>query len=109
MWVGFDENHLLGRNEYGGSAALPIWIDFMREALKNMPEVLPPQPPGLVTARIDPNTGQRVGPGYPGAILEYFLEERTPPINRRLPTPGGAHRNGDNGTSGGSPLPDDLF
>ena len=109
VWVGFDENHLLGRNEYGGSAALPIWIDFMREALKNMPEVLPPQPPGLVTARIDPNTGQRVGPGYPGAILEYFLEERTPPINRRLPTPGGAHRNGDNGTSGGSPLPDDLF
>ncbi|MEA3299568.1 MAG: penicillin-binding protein 1A [Pseudomonadota bacterium] len=109
VWVGFDENHLLGRNEYGGSAALPIWIDFMKDALKDKPEILPPQPPGLVTARIDPNTGQRVGPGYPGAMLEYFVEGRTPPVSRR-PSSGGEPRgNGGNGAGGASPLPDDLF
>src|SRR5690606_632707 len=109
VWVGFDENHLLGRNEYGGSAALPIWIDFMKDALKDKPEILPPQPPGLVTARIDPNTGQRVGPGYPGAMLEYFVEGRTPPVSRRPSSGGETQGNGGNGAGGASPLPDDLF
>jgi penicillin-binding protein 1A len=33
VWVGFDEKKSLGENETGGHAALPIWIDFMREAL----------------------------------------------------------------------------
>lgn len=36
-WVGFDSPSTLGRREYGGVAALPIWIDFMDGALKNQP------------------------------------------------------------------------
>ena len=32
-WVGFDDYGPLGGREFGGTAALPIWIDFMREAL----------------------------------------------------------------------------
>lgn len=106
VWIGFDENHLLGRNEYGGSAALPIWIDFMKVALEDKPTLVRPQPPGLVTARIDPNTGQRVGPGYPGAVFEYFLEEKTPPLSR-----GGrpASNNGASSNPGNGSLPDDLF
>lgn len=76
VWMGFDENLVLGRNEYGSTAALPIWIDFMKVALEGKPEILPSQPPGLITARIDPDSGQRVGPGHPGAVFEYFLDER---------------------------------
>ncbi|MGE0405612.1 MAG: penicillin-binding protein 1A [Candidatus Korobacteraceae bacterium] len=34
VWVGFDEKRSLGTQETGGHAALPIWIDFMRVALK---------------------------------------------------------------------------
>lgn len=36
-WVGFDQPRTLGRREYGGVAALPIWIKYMGEALENMP------------------------------------------------------------------------
>ena len=36
-WVGFDKPTTLGRREYGGIAALPIWIDFMGAALKDTP------------------------------------------------------------------------
>lgn len=34
-WVGFDNSTSLGRRETGGRAALPMWIDYMREALKD--------------------------------------------------------------------------
>jgi penicillin-binding protein 1A len=37
-WVGFDQPTTLGRREYGGVAALPIWTDFMGNALKGQPE-----------------------------------------------------------------------
>lgn len=37
-WVGFDQPTTLGRREYGGVAALPIWTDFMGNALKGTPE-----------------------------------------------------------------------
>jgi penicillin-binding protein 1A len=33
VWVGYDEKRNLGENETGGHAALPIWIDFMHEAI----------------------------------------------------------------------------
>lgn len=37
VWIGFDQPSTLGRREYGGVAALPVWIDFMRPQLKNVP------------------------------------------------------------------------
>jgi len=80
-WVGFDDNTELGRNEYGGSAALPIWIDFMREATRNAPIKTRPQPPGLVTIKIDPDTGKRARVNDPDAIFEIFRAENTPPLN----------------------------
>jgi penicillin-binding protein 1A len=56
-WVGFDSNDELGKNEYGGSAALPIWIDFM------------------TTVRINPNTGRRTSGG---GMFEIFRADRVP-------------------------------
>ena len=78
-WVGFDDNASLGRNEYGGSAALPIWIDFMRTALYGLPDETRTQPDGLVRVRIDPETGKRVTPTHSGAIFEWFRREYLPP------------------------------
>ena len=77
-WVGFDQNTPLGRREYGGSAALPIWIDFMKTALKNEPEYTPPQPIGLATVKIDPETGKRARINDPDAIFEVFRLENVP-------------------------------
>ena len=79
-WLGFDDNSLLGGAEFGGTAALPIWIDFMRQALEGLPEKHFEQPEGLVIARINADTGERTTPDDPKAIFEYFLRENTPPI-----------------------------
>lgn len=77
-WVGFDQPQTMGRREAGGFAALPIWIDFMRDALQGVPESRQPQPEGLVTVRIDPATGLRAAPGTDNAIFEIFRAENAP-------------------------------
>ncbi len=101
VWVGFDENLLMGRNEYGGSSALPIWMDFMAEALKDKPEIMPSQPPGPVTVKVDANTGRRTNPGAPG-VFEYFLKENSPtaPSNSSY---------GTSSSGSGAAIPEDLF
>lgn len=77
-WMGFDKNGLLGSNEYGGKAALPIWIDYMRVALEGKPETEFKQPEGIVTVKIDPMTGLLAKPGQTDAIFEIFREEFAP-------------------------------
>jgi len=77
-WAGFDQNTLLGKREYSFSVALPIWIEFMRKALDGKSIKNPPQPDGVVTVRIDPETGHRAAPGDPDAIFEIFLAEDAP-------------------------------
>lgn len=77
-WVGFDDNQKLGTLEFGGSAALPIWIDYMREALKNKPELRQAQPSGIVSVRIDPETGARARIDDPDAIFEIFRVNQAP-------------------------------
>ena len=37
VWMGFDQPATMGRREYGGVAALPVWMDFMKAQLKNTP------------------------------------------------------------------------
>lgn len=77
-WVGFDDNQTLGRHETGAKAALPMWIDFMKVALEGMPDSTPPQPPGLVTVRIDPYTGLLATYDDQEAIFETFQEKYAP-------------------------------
>lgn len=76
-WVGFDDYSLLGRREFGGTAALPIWIDFMRESLPKKETPLS-MPAGIVRLRIDKQTGERVRGTPEGSMLEYFFEEFLP-------------------------------
>ena len=47
-WIGFDQPKKLGDKETGGVAALPIWIGYMNRALKDVPNLLPQAPEGLV-------------------------------------------------------------
>jgi penicillin-binding protein 1A len=49
-WVGYDNPRNLGRRETGGGLSLPIWIDFMAEALKTTPVMELPVPPGVIFA-----------------------------------------------------------
>ena len=79
-WVGFDKLGPMGKQETGGRAALPMWIDFMRVALAGVPENLLKQPEGLISVRIDPRTGQQAQAGDPDAVFEFFHADRTPSV-----------------------------
>ncbi len=99
-WVGFDQPRSLGRYGYGGTAALPIWVNYMSNALKGVPDVELPPPAGVV---VKPGAGLRGND-------EYYLEEfqRTNPelrINNRGSVPGaGRSEEGDaSGTAGDEP------
>lgn len=78
IWFGMDNSQLLGRGEYGSSAALPIWMEFMADALRGTPESYLPEPEGIVSVRIDPETGMRAAPGQTG-VFELFRANRAPP------------------------------
>ena len=91
-WMGFDQPKTLGRNETGGSAALPIWIDYMATALKNVPEEGFNPPPGVIVMPVNAETGLRAGEG--SGISEYFYQEFPAPSSE--------------GAAGGNKLPDDA-
>ena len=91
-WMGFDQPKTLGRNETGGSAALPIWIDYMSVALKNVPEEAFTPPPGVIVMSVNAETGLRAPEG--AGISDYFYQEFPVPSN--------------DGAAGGEKLPDDA-
>jgi penicillin-binding protein 1A len=83
VWMGFDLPKSLGPNETGAVAALPIWIDYMGEVLKDVPQEAPAPPEGVVPARINPDTGLRDPTG--NGQLEYFYHENLPPEGEPVP------------------------
>ena len=99
-WVGFDELQTLGRYETGGRAALPIWTDFMEAALDGRPESEWSRPDGLVTVRIDPDSGELAGADTPGAIFETFRASNLPSGD----TSAESGRAEGAGASGGQPI-----
>lgn len=80
VWVGFDNHDPLGRNDVGGRAALPIWIEYMREALKGVADQPPKLPPGLAQARINPETGLIATLDNSNTIMEIFEVGKSPPM-----------------------------
>jgi penicillin-binding protein 1A len=78
VWVGFDQERPLGEGEEGSRTAVPIWTDFMREALRDQPERPRPLPPGLVTERISKRTGLLAGANEPEAMYETFMDGHVP-------------------------------
>ena len=77
-WIGFDQERPLGAGEEGSRTALPMWIYFMRAALRGRPEHRLPMPDGVVTARVSAETGELTGGDDPFAMLEYFLADHLP-------------------------------
>jgi penicillin-binding protein 1A len=77
VWVGFDQIRSLGENEEGSRTAVPIWVNYMSEALKGVPERSRQMPEGIIQMSISPTDG---GPASPdeGGLFEYFRVERLP-------------------------------
>ena len=76
VWVGFDQPRSL--HEYAAQVAIPLWVDFMGKTLKDQPERSLPEPPHMVTLRIDPETGAPAPFGKENAIFETFREQYAP-------------------------------
>jgi penicillin-binding protein 1A len=77
VWVGFDQERSLGRQEQGGRAAAPIWLYFMEKALQGMPVEKFPVPDGILFIRVDPKTGKPLTFSS-GGINECFVEGISP-------------------------------
>jgi penicillin-binding protein 1A len=84
VWVGFDSHEPLGRNDVGGKAALPIWVEFMRVALKKIPDQPPEIPDGITKARIDPDSGLLARVENTEAIMEVFDAGTLPPMEEAV-------------------------
>jgi penicillin-binding protein 1A len=83
-WIGHDQPRSLGNNETGAVAALPIWIAYMQKALKGAPEIAVEPPEGVVSLRINADTGLR---DDNGALSEWFYNEYLPRREEALVTP----------------------
>ena len=72
VWVGFDEPTTMGKGEAGSVAALPIWVNYMRDALKDVPEDTPEIPEWIEEGLVNRETGARTDELDPDAVNEYF-------------------------------------
>ena len=88
-WVGFDQLKGLGRRETGSRIALPMWIDYMKVALEDIPETDMPRPEGIIDVRIDKER----------SLFETFRVEYAPQ----------ADTNTDPGGEDPALLPEQLF
>ena len=77
-WVGFDEKKTLGKEETGGRAAVPIWLEFMQGATETTPVTDFEVPEGIVFINIDGKTGLRAAPGDGDLMLECFRKGSEP-------------------------------
>jgi penicillin-binding protein 1A len=83
-WVGFDQPKTLGKNQTGGVVALPIWLGYMEQVLKELPEQPRAVPPGVVAVPIltYPSAG-----GDAKVVPEFFFQEAVPPPEVLQPLP----------------------
>ena len=80
VWVGFDDKVSLGNNETGARAALPIWISFMDQALRNTPVETFKVPSGITMVKVNIETGLPINEDSKDAIIEAFVEGSVPEV-----------------------------
>ena len=97
VWVGFDDKTSLGKKETGARAALPIWINFMDQALRNTPLDTPKPPQGITFIKVNIETGLPTNTDSPETITEAFIDSSIPRENEAGVT---------EGSSSGTPLPE---
>jgi len=78
VWVGYDDFRPLKKGLSASNVAVPLWTDFMKEALKNYPVKDFPVPPKIEFAKIDLDTGFLALPTCPKVFLEAFRDGTVP-------------------------------
>ncbi|NNJ98632.1 MAG: penicillin-binding protein 1A [Gammaproteobacteria bacterium] len=102
-WVGFDQLKPLGNKEAGSSAALPLWIEFMKTALAGKPQKQLKRPKGLVTVKINAKTGAPATEQDVDTLFEMFRSENAP-VARAVATEGPLDPDETE-----TPIPEQLF
>jgi penicillin-binding protein 1B len=82
VWVGFDQPQDIGLT--GAEAALPAWVHFMRDVVRQPQIGFGPPPPGITMATIDPTTGGLATPSCPRVATLPFLSGTEPTQTCRL-------------------------
>ncbi|MBN9557594.1 MAG: penicillin-binding protein 1A [Alphaproteobacteria bacterium] len=111
VYVGYDDPKTLGKHEQGATVAAPIFRDFMKQALADVPAIPFRVPPGIVFVPVDAHSGAMTSAGAPGSIEEAFKagsepgvagidEETVAPLNTRGKTTYGPAINVGEGTGG---------
>ena len=83
VWTGLDQAQPDSKTQFhltGASAALPIWVDFMKSSADSTPNSDIPQSPHLVEVPIDLHTGKRASEGCPAAQvrIEKYIQGKQP-------------------------------
>ena len=103
VWLGFDQLKPLGNRETAAQAALPVWIDYMKVALAGKPNRQLARPDGLVTLKINEQTGQAATDADTDTVFEIFRKENVPGVGSAQPQE--ANKTGEDKTA----IPEQLF
>jgi penicillin-binding protein 1A len=85
VWVGKDKDEPLGKNETGSRAAIPIWLQFMQDALDDAPITNFEVPREIQYLRVQPETGDPAVFEEPGSKFEIFLQDFLPENEKPFP------------------------
>jgi penicillin-binding protein 1A len=105
VWVGFDDKTSLGEKETGARAALPIWISFMDQALRNTPIEAFKVPPRITMVKVNIETGLPVNEDSQESIIEAFIEGTIPEVKEEQTKEPASDLPIDERSSGDSPTP----
>ena len=78
VWVGYDREKSIGLGEVGGRSALPIWLEYMKVAHEDLPQMTLPVPEGIVFANIDGETGKLASAESKVVVKQAYLEGTEP-------------------------------
>jgi penicillin-binding protein 1A len=112
VYIGYDQPRSLGAREQGASAALPVFLEMMTEALADQPATPFRVPSGVRLVRVDAETGLLAGPGSGTVILEAFLPGTEPKAvsrGRTARVDGDAGSGAAGGGSGRAPQAGGLY
>lgn len=85
VWVGYDKDRSLGSKETGSRAASPVWLDYMKQVLKDRSERVFDVPDNVVFAKIDAETGLLPIDSSEKVIYECFKEGSVPKRHTKAP------------------------
>jgi penicillin-binding protein 1A len=78
VWVGFDDKTSLGKDETGARAALPIWVSFMDQALRETPIETFKPPEGITMMKVNIETGLPREGDSKDTVMEAFVDGTVP-------------------------------